>query len=75
MSKSNHVWIGRRVTRSVYHTDTECHHIPSDARSVDPETATEKMGLRECRYCAGESTNRGRNQYDVYPELHGTAED
>ena len=39
MSKSNRVWIGRRVTRSVYHTDTDCHHIPSDARLVDRAAA------------------------------------
>lgn len=69
--ENEHVYIARASTRDAYHTDPNCHHGPTEhVRRVDRETATEKMDLRECRFCAGETTHRGRNQYDVFPELH-----
>jgi len=67
---TEYVWIGRAVSRKVYHTDPDCQSLPDDVSKVTRETAAEQLELEECAYCAGEFEPSGHNQYDTYPELH-----
>jgi hypothetical protein len=76
MTDTDRVWIGRTSTRRAYHTDPTCSHLPTEhKRQIPQQTAVEQLDLRECRFCANDATNQGRNQYDVFPKLHGAAED
>jgi len=67
---TEHVWIGRAVSRKKFHTDPDCQSLPDDVSKVTRETAAEQLGLEECAYCADEFEPSGRNQQDVFPELH-----
>jgi len=70
VAESDTVRVATSQSRSAYHTDPECHLWPENGTDVPRETAEESMGLRECRFCANTFEPSGKNQHDVFPDLH-----